>query len=405
MVKTVISGIGVLAPTGVGTKEYWDATRVGKSGLGPISSIDATQYPVNVAGEIRDFTPEALLPSRLKPQTDRVTRLSLVASDWAVADAQLNLAELDRFSVGVSTASTAGGFGFAERELRNLWRNGSQHVSAYQSFAWFYAVNTGQISIRHGLKGPSGVLVSDAAGGIDALAQARRQIRKGTDVMLSGAIDSTLCAWGLVGQYSSGRLSEAADPDSAYLPFDHRATGHVPGEGGALFVLESEQNAVSRGAEIYGVLAGYGSSFDHSGSARSDGLIHAIQTALADAHVAASDVDVVFADAAGVVELDRAEADAIGSVFGRNKIAVTAPKTATGRLYSGGGPLDIATALLSMSNNVIPPTINVEVDEAYEMDLVCHPRDVQINTALVISRGYRGFNSAAILTKIDTTHH
>ncbi|MFE5785743.1 ketosynthase chain-length factor [Rhodococcus erythropolis] len=399
MTAVGVTGLGVLAPTGVGKHDYWASTRIGKSGIGPITTFDTTRYPNHLAGEIRDFAPEQLLPGRLKPQTDRVTRLSLVAADWALQDADLDLSTLDPFTIGVSTASSAGGFGFAERELQALWSKGGQYVSAYQSFAWFYAVNTGQISIRNGLKGPSGVVVSDAAGGLDAIAQARRQIRKGTTTALTGAVDSTLCAWGLVGIQSSGLLSTCGDPDRAYLPFDRDASGHVPGEGGSMFVLESVDSARERGREVYGVISGYGATFDPGdGPPRKDGLRRAISNALTDADVAADDIDVIFADAAGIPELDRAEADAIIDIFGKRRVPVTAPKAAYGRLCAGGGPLDVATALLAIGDSTIPPTINVEPDHTYGLDLVCQPRAARLHNALVIARGYRGFNSAVVLT-------
>lgn len=190
--SVVVTGLGVAAPNGLGGQDFWNATLAGKSGLGPLTHFDASGYPARLAGEIGDFVAEGQLPSRLMPQTDRVTRLSLVAADWALADAGVRPAELPEFRMGVSTASSAGGFAFSQHELKNLWSKGSQYVSAYQSFAWFYAVNTGQISIRNGMKGPSGVVVTDQAGGLDAVAQARRQIRKGTSS--SSPAPSTRCS-------------------------------------------------------------------------------------------------------------------------------------------------------------------------------------------------------------------
>src|SRR5262249_54721998 len=154
-------------------------------------------------------------------------QLALVAADWALADAGVRPQEWPEFDIGVVTASSSGGFEFGQRELQNLWSKGGQYVSAYQSFAWFYAVNTGQISIRNGLRGTSGVLVSDQAGGLDALAQARRQVRKGARLIIAGGVDGSVCPWGWVAQLASGRLSTSDDPDRAYLPFDRRACGYV----------------------------------------------------------------------------------------------------------------------------------------------------------------------------------
>lgn len=397
----VVTGMGVVSPNGLGVAAYWPAVRSGTSGIDRISRFDPQQYPARLAGEVLDFVVEDHLPSRLIPQTDRMTRMALVAADWALADAGVATDEMSEFDMGVITASSAGGFEFGQGELQNLWGKGNRHVSAYQSFAWFYAVNSGQISIRNGMKGPSGVVVGDQAGGLDAVAQARRQVRKGTPVVVSGAVDASICPWGWVAQYASGRLSTSDEPDRAYVPFAGGARGHVPGEGGALLVLEEAGAAAARGARVYGEIAGHASTFDPPpGSDREPGLRTAIELALADGSVRPEDVDVVFADAAGLPELDRIEADAIAAVFGPRGVPVTAPKTMTGRLCSGAGPLDIATALLAMADGLIPPTINVEPDDALQLDLVLdRPRTADLGTALVLARGYRGFNSAVVVRR------
>jgi minimal PKS chain-length factor (CLF/KS beta) len=395
----VVTGIGVTAPNGLGMEDCWAASCAGKSGIGRIRRFDATGYPAQLAGEVPGFVAEDYLPSRLIPQTDHMTRLALVAADWALADAQVRPHEWPDFDMGVVTASSSGGFEFFQGELRNLWAKGSQHVSAYQSFAWFYAVNTGQISIRNGLRGPSGVVVSDQAGGLDALAQARREIRQGSRLIVSGGIDGSLCPWGWVAQLASSRLSTRTEPDRAYLPFDADAAGHVPGEGGALLVLEDSATARDRGARVYGEIAGYAATFDpRPGSGREPGLRRVIQLALDDAGLAPAEIDVVFADAAAIPELDRIEADAIGAVFGSRGVPVTAPKTMTGRLNSGAAALDVAMALLAMRDGLVPPTTNIAPAPAYQLDIVLdRPRSGPVRAALVLARGYGGFNSAMVV--------
>jgi minimal PKS chain-length factor (CLF/KS beta) len=395
----VVTGIGVTAPNGLGMEDCWAASCAGKSGIGRIRRFDATGYPAQLAGEVPGFVAEDYLPSRLIPQTDHMTRLALVAADWALADAQVRPHEWPDFDMGVVTASSSGGFEFFQGELRNLWAKGSQHVSAYQSFAWFYAVNTGQISIRNGLRGPSGVVVSDQAGGLDALAQARREIRQGSRLIVSGGIDGSLCPWGWVAQLASSRLSTRTEPDRAYLPFDADAAGHVPGEGGALLVLEDSATARDRGARVYGEIAGYAATFDpRPGSGREPGLRRVIQLALDDAGLAPAEIDVVFADAAAIPELDRIEADAIGAVFGSRGVPVTAPKTMTGRLNSGAAALDVAMALLAMRDGLVAPTTNIAPAPAYQLDIVLdRPRSGPVRAALVLARGYGGFNSAMVV--------
>lgn len=398
--RAVVTGLGITAPNGLGVAEYWSATLAGRSGIRPLARFDGTRYPCPLAGEVPGFVAEHHLPGRLIPQTDHMTRLALVAAEWALADAGADPAAFDEYSMGVVTASSAGGFEFGQRELQNLWSKGGEYVSAYQSFAWFYAVNTGQISIRHGLRGPGGVLVGEQAGGLDAVAHARRQIRAGTDLVVSGGVDSSLCPWAWAAQLASGRLSTSDRPERAYLPFDSAAAGHVPGEGGAILVLENAAAATRRGVGTgYGEIAGYAATHDpRPGSSRELGLRRAIELALCDADLQPQDVDVVFADGAGWPGPDRVEANAIAAVFGPKGVPVTAPKTMTGRLYSGGAALDLATALLSIRDGVIPPTVNVAAAPEYRLDLVTGgPRAAALDVALVVARGHGGFNSAMVM--------
>lgn len=398
--RPVVTGIGITAPTGLGLADYWSATRAGASGIRPVSRFDASQYVSRLAGEVPGFDPEEHLPGRLLPQTDHMTRLALVAAEQALADAGLDWGDGSSYDRGIVTASSAGGFEFGQRELEKFFGQGYEFMGAYMSFAWFYAVNSGQISIRHQLKGPGGVLVTDQAGGLDAIAHARRQIRRGSKVIVSGGVDGAICPWGWVCQLTSGRLSTSDDPAAAYLPFDPRAAGHVPAEGGAILILEDAEAARERGArQVYGTVAGYSATFDPKpDSGREPTLRRAIEQALADAEVDPSEVDVVFADAAALPEQDRAEADAIAAVFGPHAVPVTAPKTMTGRMHAGGGALDVATALLAIRDGIIPPTVNVEPSRDCPIDLVAgEALPAALGTALVLARGHGGFNSALVL--------
>jgi act minimal PKS chain-length factor (CLF/KS beta) len=396
----VVTGIGVAAPNGLGTHTWWNAVLQGENGIRPLTRFDASSYPVRLAGEVPGFVPEDHVRSRLLAQTDQVTRLSLAAAKEALDDAGVDPAQLPRYAAGVVTSSSAGGFEFGQRELQALWSQGGQYVSAYQSFAWFYAVNTGQISILHGLRGASGVLVTEQAGGLDAVAHARRQLRKGSSLVITGGVDSALCPWGWVAHVAEGRMSPREDPDRAFLPFSADASGYVPGEGGALLVLEDAETAHARGARVYGSVAGYAATFDphpQSGDCR---LGAAAALALADARVRPDQVDVVFADAAGEREADRTEARAISDLFGERGVPVTAPKTMTGRLSAGGSSLDLAAALLSLRDQVIPPTTGTDRPaEDCPVDLVTGtPRTgVELRTALVLARGRGGFNAAAVV--------
>ncbi len=400
----VVTGIGVAAPNGLGADAYWESTLRGESGIVPVTGYDASGYPMCLAGVIRDFVSGDHLPGRLLPQTDRVTRLALTAAEWALADAGVHTESLPEYGMGVVTSNASGGFEFTHREIRKLWTQGPERVSVYESFAWFYAANTGQISIRHGMRGASSVIVAEQAGGLDAVGHARRTLRKGAALVVTGGMESSLDPWGLVSHISGGRLSRERDPRLAFLPFDTRACGHVPGEGGAVLIVEDLSQARARGApREYGEIAGYAASFDaRPRSGRPSGLRRAAEAAIADAGLAPADIDVVFADAAGVPGEDRAEAEAITMIFGPYGVPVTVPKTLIGRLYAGGPPLDLVAALLAIRDGVIPPIANVDRPvPADRLDLVRgEPRPAVIRAALVLARGRGGFNSAIVIRKV-----
>ena len=402
--RAYLTGLGIAAPNGLGAERYWDATLFGRSGISEITRFDASGYPARLAGQVLDFDAAAHVPSRLLPQTDVSTRLALAAAEWALADAKVDPGAIADYDMAVVTSNALGGFEFTHREFRKLWSKGPESVSVYESFAWFYAVNTGQISIRNGMRGPSSALVAEQAGGLDAIGHARRTIRRGVKLVLAGGVDSALDPWGWVSQLSSGRVSHDRDPARAYRPFDATANGYVPGEGGAILVLEDADAALARGsARVYGEIAGYASTFDPpAGSSRPPALRRAIELALADAALDSSDVDVIFADAAGVPALDRVEAAAISAVFGPWLVPVTVPKALTGRLYAGGGPLDVAAAALSIRDGVIPATAATDtIPDDYGIDLVVgQSRTDKVATALVLARGKWGFNSAVILRAV-----
>ncbi|MEW1779834.1 ketosynthase chain-length factor [Streptomyces sp. NPDC086777] len=405
MTRTVVTGIGALAANGLGTQDFWAATREGRHGLGELTRFDVAKYPAKLAGEIRGFDVADHLPDRLLPQTDVSTRYALVAAGWALEDAKVDPASLVDYDMGVVTANALGGFEFTHREFHKLWTRGPQTVSVYESFAWFYAVNTGQISIRHGMRGPSSALVTEQAGGLDAIGHARRTVRRGTPLVVAGGVDSALDPWGWAAQIAGDRLSTRTDPGRAYLPFDRDADGYVPGEGGALLVLEDAEAALRRGApDILGEIAGYASGFDPvPGSGRPPALRRTVEAALADAGVTAGQVDLVLTDAVGVPDLDRAEAAALREVFGPGAVPVTAPKAGSGRTYAGGGSLDTAVALLAIRDGLIPPTPGTrEVPAEYGIDLVRdRAREATVRTVLVVARGLRGFNSAVVVRAWD----
>ncbi|MFR9794389.1 beta-ketoacyl synthase N-terminal-like domain-containing protein [Streptomyces sp. MS06] len=404
-----VTGIGVIAPNGADTEAFWKSTKEGISALDRITREGCDRLPLRVAGEVRDFDPAAAVEERYLVQTDRFTHFALAAADLALADAGLGHADSDGspssplspFAVGVVTAAGSGGGEFGQRELQNLWSKGSRFVGPYQSIAWFYAASTGQISIRRGYKGPCGVVASDEAGGLDALAHAARTVARGTGAVVAGSTEAPLAPYSMVCQLGYGELSTAAEPDRAYRPFTAGACGFVPAEGGALLVVEDEVSARERGARVRAVLAGHAATF--TGAARRaesrEGLARAIRGALDEAGCAPEEIDVVFADALGVPEADRAEALALADALGGHgtRVPVTAPKTGIGRAYGAAPVLDTAAAVLAMEESLIPPTPHV-FDVCHDLDLVTErARPAELRTALVLSRGLMGSNSALVL--------
>lgn len=394
----IVTGIGTMAGDGNGVEAHWKDVLGGRSWIQPIQRYDASRYSARLAGQIVDFDVAKHLPSRLIPQTDRVTQLALAASDQALADAGFSEQDYDDFDMGVVTSNASAGWEFTHHEFKKLWIEGPAKVSVYESFAWFYAANTGQISIRHGLRAASGVLVADQAGGLDAIGQARRNLRRGAKLMVTGGLDSAFDPWGWLSHISGGEVSTAEDASSAYLPFDAAAHGYVPGEGGAMLVLEHGDSA-RRPSKRYGRVAGHASTFDPPpGSGRPSNLARALRLALADAGVEPGQVGVVFADGAGVPERDRNEARSIAEVFGPKMVPVTVPKAGVGRLLAGGGPLDVVNALLCIRDGVIPPTPHTRtVPDEYALDLVVEPRQARVEVAVVLARGRGGFNSAVVI--------
>lgn len=390
--RTVITGMGVVAPTGMSPGEHWTSVVAGRSGIGPIARFDAAGYPTQIAGQVPAFRGADHLPGKLIPQTDIGTQMGLVAAAAALDDAGIGPVDLPAYELSVVTASSSGGTEFGQHEMERLYQNGPDWVGAYQSIAWFYAATTGQISIRHGMRGSSLVVCQEQAGGLDAFAHARDLVRSGARAVVVGGSDASLCPYGLAAQLSSGWLST-----SDYRPFAADACGYVPGEGGAMLVVEPLTSARERGAEVYATVLGHAAGFDPAPwTGRPSALRRTIEAALADADIAPCDVDVVFADGSAVQQRDADEAAAITAVFG--SVPVTVPKMLTGRMYAGGGALDVVTAALAMGHDLIPHMAGIR--PGHDIDLVLDaPRSTPLRTAVLLARGYGGFVSALVLTK------
>ncbi|MEH0421639.1 ketosynthase chain-length factor [Streptomyces sp. B21-083] len=404
--RAAITGIGVIAPNGLRADSYWKAIGEGLVVLDEITREGCGHLPLRVAGEVRGFDAAGLIEERFLVQTDRFSHFAMAAAALALDDAGIARGEPpDPYDIGVITAAGSGGGEFGQRELQKLWGQGPRYVGPYQSIAWFYAASTGQISIRGGFKGPCGVVASDEAGGLDAVAHAARAVGRGTGAVLVGGAEAPLAPYSMVCQLGYAELSTVEDPARAYRPFTKGACGFVPAEGGAMLVVEDENRARERGAAVRATVAGHAATF--TGASRwersREGLAHAIRGALDEAGCAPEEIDVVFADALGVPEADRAEALAITDALGAHgtRVPVTAPKTGIGRAYCGAPVLDIAAAVLAMEHRLIPPTPNV-FDICHDLDLVMsRARPAEPRTALVLSRGLMGSNAALVVRRSD----
>ncbi|MET7457925.1 ketosynthase chain-length factor [Streptomyces sp. NPDC005574] len=402
--RAAITGIGVIAPNGMRVDAYWKSVREGLGVLDRITREGCEHLPLRVAGEVPAFDASALIEETFLVQTDRFSHFGMAAAALALDDAGLGSGEpAEPYSIGVVTAAGSGGGEFGQRELQKLWGQGSRYVGPYQSIAWFYAASTGQISIRSGFKGPCGVVASDEAGGLDAIAHAARAVRRGTGSMVVGATEAPLAPYSMVCQLGYPELSTVDDPERAYRPFTAQACGFVPAEGGAMLVVEDETRARDRGATVRATVAGHCATF--TGASRwersAEGLAHAIRGALDEAGCAPEEIDVVFADALGVPEADRAEALAIADALGAHgtRVPVTAPKTGIGRAYCGAPVLDVATAVLAMEHGQVPPTPYV-FDICHDLELVTsRARPAELRTALVLSRGLMGSNAALVVRR------
>nr|APD71551.1 type II polyketide synthase 4 [Streptomyces sp.] len=402
--RAAITGIGVIAPNGMRVDAYWKSVSEGLVVLDRITREGCEQLPLRVAGEVRAFDASDLIEERFLVQTDRFSHFAMAAATLALDDAGFGRgAPAEPFSIGVVTAAGSGGGEFGQRELQKLWGQGPKFVGPYQSIAWFYAASTGQISIRSGFKGPCSVVASDEAGGLDAVAHAARAVGRGTGAVVVGAAEAPLAPYSMVCQLGYPELSTVDDPDRAYRPFTAGACGFVPAEGGAMLVVEDENRARDRGAPIRATVAGHAATF--TGASRweqsREGLAHAIRGALDEAGCAPEEIDVVFADALGVPEADRAEALALADALGAHgtRVPVTAPKTGTGRAYCGAPLLDIAAAVLAMEHGQVPPTPNV-FDICHDLDLVMsRARPAELRTALILSRGLMGSNAALVVRR------
>ncbi|KYF95834.1 hypothetical protein BE20_44085 [Sorangium cellulosum] len=407
--RVVITGIGLVAPNGIGKDAVWGNILAKLPAIGHITKFEPDGFPVGVGGEVSGFDPLDFMPSRLARKLDAFTQYAIAASDMAMKDAELQLDKVDKNRFGVFVGNCFGGWHFAEREIRSLHTQGLRAVSPFQATAWFPAAPQGQISILFGLKGHSKTIVCDRASGLASVGYGARAVAEGrADVVLAGGAEAPLTPLMYLACLTDGVMIREPDrvPSASYRPFDAGRRGIVPGEGAAFLLLEDREHAIRRNARIYAEISGFGMATDacHPAPLPAEelGLSAAMRKALDDGDVAASAVSFVMADGMATRDGDHQEAAAIHEVFGARgrQVPVTAPKSMTGHLYGASGAMDVAIAAMALQRRVVPPTSNLDVwDAQCDLAIATEPmKNRMIEHVLVNGRGSGGINAALVIS-------
>ncbi len=407
--RVVVTGIGTVAPSGIGRHAFWRRSLAGDCFIRPITRFDASLCCSHLAGEVAEFDAASFLPPKVIKQTDRSTHMGIAAALLAAEDARLELDQEDSEQVGMFFANVFGGMEFAERELYAQTFLGPERVSAYQAIAWFYAATQGQLSIRTGIQGYGKTLVADRAGGLQALGGAYYAIQRGRCTLaFAGGFEAPLAPYVFLIHQSSGLLSKCRDPQRAYIPFDRRRSGLVLAEGAGILVLEQLRHALLRGAPIYAEVCGYAVSCDAAlgcESGESGQLARCIREALVRGGLCPDDIDYVSADGLGTEIGDTSEATAIADVFQncgpRPRISV--PRTRFGHTLAAAGSLDAAWTALSIKHAIVCSTMNLqEPDSHITLNHVRgSPEAMDVHAAICVSRGYGGLNTALALRSYE----
>ncbi|MFE6721736.1 beta-ketoacyl-[acyl-carrier-protein] synthase family protein [Streptomyces albidoflavus] len=415
--RAVMTGIGVLAPGGIGTKAFWDLLSEGRTATRGITRFDPSPFRCKVAAEV-DFDPErhGLTPQEIR-RMDRATQFGVVAAREAVADSGLDLAELDPHRVGVGIGNALGATASLEREYRVLSDAGRRelpdHAYAVPHLHDYLTPSTiaAEVAWAAGAEGPAAVISTGCTAGLDAIGHAVDLIREGSaDVMITGATDTPISPLTMAG-FDAIRATTPRHDDVAHAsrPFDASRNGFVLGEGAAVFVVEELETALRRGAHIYAELAGYASrcSAFHMTGLRPDGreLAAAVTAALDEARMTADAVDYVNAHGSGTQQNDRHETAALKTALGHHayRTPVSSIKSMVGHSLGGSGSVELAASALAMRHHVVPPTANLHTPDP-ECDLDYVPltaREHRTDAVLTVGSGFGGFQSAIVLVRPD----
>ena len=411
--RVVVTGIGLLTPLGTGVEENWSAIVAGRSGIGPITHFDCTDFATKFAGELRAFDPTKWIEAREAKHLDPFVQYGIVAADLALVDAGLDRAQIERAPerVGVYIGSGLGGVTTIERTYKALLEKGPRRgVSPYFVPQIIVNITPGHVSIRCGAKGPNLSHVSACSTAAHSIGEAMRAIqRSDADVMIAGGCEATITVLGVGGFNAMRALSTRNDdPTGASRPFDSDRDGFVMAEGAGILVIEELEHARRRGARIRGELIGYGLSADaHHITAPPDGgegAVRCMRMAIADARIAVDRIGYINAHGTSTRQGDIAETRAVHEVFGDHArhLAISSTKSMTGHLLGAAGGVEAAFALLGMERGVLPPTINLEhPDPACDLDYVPNfAREAKFDAVLSNSFGFGGTNATLVFARL-----
>ena len=410
--RVVVTGLGALTPLGKTVAEYWQALSDGVNGCDYIQQFDASKFKTRFACEVKNFDPTDYLDRKEARKIDRFTQFAIIASDEAVKDAGINKDNVDVDRVGVIFASGIGGLiTFQEEVLNFASGDGTPRFNPFFIPKMILDIAAGQISIRHGFRGPNYAVVSACASSTNAIIDAFDNIRIGrADIILTGGSEAVINAAGVGGFNAMKALSERNDdPATASRPFDKDRDGFVVGEGAGALVLESLDHALARGAKIYCEIAGGGASADahHITAPHPEGLgaKNVMHTALRDAGMKPEDIDYINVHGTSTPLGDIAESKAILNVFGKYAydLNISSTKSMTGHSLGAAGAIETLACIMAVTKDIIPPTINHFTDDP-ELDPQLNftfnkAQHRTVNAALSNTFGFGGHNASVIVKK------
>lgn len=408
--RVVITGLGALSPVGLNAKDTWTNVLKGQSGISKITKFDTTGFDTQIAGEVKGFNPDLYIEKKEQKKMDTFIHYAIACAKMALEMSQLKLTEDQLKRTGVFIGSGMGGLPMIEEQLEKLRTRGPGRISPFFIPGVITNLASGQVSIAIGAKGPNYSITSACATGVHSIGEAFNYIRYGKcDYMLAGGVEATVCGSAVGGFGAMRALSTKNDtPEKASRPFDKTRDGFVLAEGGAVFVLESLENAEKRGATILCEINGYGASSDASHfttpAPEGDGGRRAMGNALLDAQLKPDQISYINAHATSTPVGDGLETLAIKNLFGDHskKVWVSGTKSMTGHLLGAAGALESAFCVLAIRDQIAPPTINLEnPSDECTLDYIPHEaRSGKIIHTLNNSFGFGGTNGCLIFSAL-----